>query len=214
MKTSILVKETKRLFMDQYGYKIVLVVPAAHWFRGGDLNFALTQLTGFNLQDKNPPWSKIKTQDDLDYCFAIYKALFSMSDYELRVENPFLSVYTNTAKNIEKLSKIDQDRVKYISRPPSQNLEQGTVIMVREGFDYKITLGRTRNPHPNFVEWAEKTKAVKLTNSAKKALQRDASWGGAHFYARDDKALTMARMFLGEGIGRIDRVVKAAQPKK
>ena len=48
----------------------------------------------------------------------------------------------------------------------------------------------------------------------KKALQLDSSWGGAHFYARDDKALTMARMFLGEGIGRIDRVIKATQPKK
>ena len=86
--------------------------------------------------------------------------------------------------------------------------------MVREGFNFKVTLGRTRNSHPNFVEWAEKTQAVKLTNSAKKALQRDSSWGGAHFYARDDKALTMARMFLGEGIGRIDRVIKATQPKK
>ena len=209
MKASIQVKETKRLFMDKYGYKIVLVVPAAHWFRGGNLNFALNQLTGFNLQSKHPKWTRIKTQDDLDYCFDIYKALFGMSDYELRVESPFLSVYTNTPKNVDKLSKIDYERVKYISKPPATPLEQGTVIMAREGWEYKITLGRTRNHYGNFIEWADNTGLAKLTNSAKKALDRHASWGGAHFYVKDDRALTMTRMFLGDGIGRIDRVVTA-----
>jgi hypothetical protein len=200
--------------MDEYGYKIVLVVPAAHWFRGGDLNFALTQLTEFNLQDKNPPWSKIKTQEDLDYCFALYKVLFTMIDYDLRVEAPFISIYTNIPKDIDKLSKIDVDRVKYISKPPEQVLAKGTVIMNREGYTYKVTLGRTRNSHSNFIEWAEKTAGIKLTGGAKKELNRSASWGGSHFYVKDDKVLTMTRMFLGEGIGRIDRIVKAVAPKK
>ena len=213
MKSSIPIKETKRLFIDKYGYKIVLVVPAAHWFRGGDLNFALNQLTGFNLQDKNPPWSKIKTQADLDYCFSLYKTLFALSDYELRVEAPFLSVYTNNPKHIDKLLKLDEDRVKYISKPPATPLEQGTVIMVREGWEYKVTLGRTNDRHTNFIEWADKTGAVKLTNSAKKSLERMSSWGGAHFYVRDERALTMSRMFLGAGIGRIDRIVNPAASK-
>jgi hypothetical protein len=200
--------------MDKYGHKIVLVCPAAHWFRGGDLNFALTKLTEFNLQDKNPGWSKIKTQADLDYCFALYKTLFGMQDFDLRIESPFLSFYTNTPKDIDKLSKIDEGRVKYISVPPAVPLDKGTVIMVREGYDYKVTLGRTRQSHENFIEWAEKTPAVKLTGSAKKELRRMTSWGGSHFYVKDDKALTMTRMFLGGGIGRIDRIVKANAAEK
>jgi len=193
--------------MDQYGYKIVLVVPAAGWFRGADLNYALTKLTEFNLQDKNPPWSKIKTQDDLDYCFALYKTLFTMTEYDLRVENPFVSFYSNNSKDIEKLSKIDEDRVKYISKPPAEPLTKGTVIMSREGFEYKVTLGRTRQNHDEFIEWAEKIPGVRLTGSAKKELKRQASWGGSHFYVKDDRTLTVTRMFLGGGIGRIDRII-------
>jgi hypothetical protein len=200
--------------MDQYNYKIVLVVPASHWFRGGDLNFALTKLTEFNLQDKNPPWSKIKDQSDLDYCFALYKTLFGLKDYTVRVESPFMSVYTNNSKDIDKLSKISNERVKYISKPPALPLSKGTVIMAREGYEYKITLGRTRSSHANFIEWAEKMPGVKLTGSAKKELKRTASWGGSHFYVKDDKTLTLTRMFLGEGIGRVDKIVNPATPSE
>jgi hypothetical protein len=137
-----------------------------------------------------------------------------MQDYTLRVESPFISVYTNTPKNIDKLIKLDATRVKYISKPPAngQMLEAGSVIMVREGYSFKVTLGRTTRNHTDFIDWAETTGLVKLTGSAKKGLGRNASWGGGHFYVKDDRALTMVKMFLGGGISRVDRVVKAVKP--
>jgi predicted transcriptional regulator len=209
----MLIKETKRLFMDKYSHKIVLVVPAASWFRRGDLNFVLTKLTEFNLSEKQPTWNKnkIKSQEDLEFCFDLYKCLFNLKDYDLRVEQPFISYYTNNPKDVEKLSKIDITRVKYISKPldSASKLDKGTVIMSRPGYDYKLTLGRTKQSHEAFIEWADNTKGIKLTGSARKELLRNGSWGGAHFYVKDEKTLTMAKMFLGGGISRVDRIVLA-----
>lgn len=195
--------------MDQYNYKVVLVVPASSWFRGGDLNYALTKLTEFNLTDQQPKWSKIKTQADLDFCFSVYKELFKMSNYELRVEHPFISVYTNQPKDIDKLCKIDATRVKYVSKPPNHSsvLERGTVVMSREGYDFKITVGKTRQSYPTFIDWADKTNLVKLTGSSRKELLRASSWGGSYFYVKDDRSLTMVKMFLGDAINRVDRVI-------
>lgn len=201
-------KETKRLFMDKYGYKVVLVVPGAQWFRGNHLDIAQDRL---NNTDINPKYStnKIRTPQDLEYSKKVCAMLQSLSDYDIRVETPCISVYTNNPQDIDKLCDIDVSRVKYISKPPAEGISKNTVIMEQEGWDYKITLGRTRQIYSDFVEWAENGKdLVKLTGGCKKALMRNYHWGGSHFYVKNDKSLTMVRMFLGDSISRVDQVVK------
>ena len=198
--------------MDKYGYKAVLIVPGAHYFRGNDLEAVGLRVDKLK-QLPLPVVSgavRFKTQDDVDYVAGVYEMLNSMSDYDIRVETPLMSVYTNNPQDIDKLCNINLDRVKYISKPPEGGISKNTVIMEQEGWDYKITLGRTRQSYQEFVEWAENGKGlVKLTGGCKSALLRNNHWGGCHFYVKNDKALTMIRMFLGGSISRVDQVVKA-----
>jgi DNA gyrase inhibitor GyrI len=207
----ILIKETKRLFMDKYSHKVVLVVPAAPWFRGSEFpnikdrfkNFQFGAVTGSYVT------TRIRTQEDFDFSYSLYKAIAKMSDYEIRVESPCISFYTNTVADVEKLMKIGKDRVKYISKPAANTvLTAKTVLMSRTGYDYKITLGSTRQSFNDFIEWADATGLAHLTKSTRRELTRNSSWGGTYFYVKHDKALTMTKMFLGQCISRIDQVVK------
>lgn len=195
--------------MDQYGHKAVLIVPAAQWFRSKNFEFTEGKLGDVNININNTT-SRIRTPADLEYAKKVCAALQSISDYDMRVETPLISIYTNNPQDIDKLCNIDLNRVKYISKPPANGISKNTVIMEQEGWDYKITLGRTRQSYENFVEWAENGKdLVKLTGGCRSALLRSYHWGGSHFYVKNDKALTMIRVFLGGSISRVDQVVKA-----
>ena len=194
--------------MDKYGHKAVLIVPGAQWFRGNHLDVVEEKLKNTDVAQNFT--SKIRTPADLEYSKKVCTAIQSMLDYDIRVESPLISVYTNTASDIDKLCAIDLSRVKYISKPPAGGISKNTVIMEQEGWDYKITLGRTKQSYQEFVEWAENGKGlVKLTGGCKSALLRSHHWGGSHFYVKNDKALTMIRVFLGGSISRVDQVVKA-----
>jgi hypothetical protein len=153
--------------------------------------------------------SAIKTQDDLDYAFQLQAAIKKMDDLELRVENPWISFYTNSKKNVDKLTKIDETRVKYISVPDGI-VESGTIILPKVDFEFKVTLGRTYKEHSAFVDWAEANPKVQLTKSCIKEMLRDqGSYGGAYFYITGEKNLLMAKMHLGGSINKLERIVKS-----
>jgi hypothetical protein len=173
----------------------------------------LRQLQEVNLQNPSSTLfyrSKITSQEDLEYGFALQALLSKLEDYQLRVENPWISIYTNTKKNVDRLAKLDPNRVKYISCPPEGgNLASGTVILPKIDFDYKVTLSKTNRENTAFIEWAEKNDKVKLTKSCIKDLSNDGSWGGSYFYITGDKNLLVAKMHLGGAINKVERVVKA-----
>jgi hypothetical protein len=204
---SILIKDTTSLFANKYKYKIVLVCPVAGWFRGNKLDFVLEKLNEGNF----PPWVKIKTKEDLNYCFNLQKVMSSLVDYELRIESPFINLYTNTPGNLEKLSVIDENRVKFICLPNKQGptLEENSVIVKKLDYKYRAHVGSTRQNHLSFVQWCDGNSKIRLTKRAKKDLSKNFSWGGSYFYIKDDKTLTMVRMFLGNLISKIETVIKA-----
>lgn len=198
--------------MNKYQYKVVLVCPAASWFRGNQLDNVYENLTSLdNPGNKQPSWFKPKTQEEIDFCWSVYKMLVTLDDYTIRVEHPLLNIYTNTSTNIEKLAGIDPGYVKYLSLPSrtAPVLTTDTVIVKNLDFDYKVTIGRTRKEHQTFVNWTENNSNIRITNKCKKDLLKNASWGGSYFYVKGDKTLTMVRMFLGGEIGKIEHVIKA-----
>lgn len=204
---SVLIKQTVSLFANKYKYKIVLVCPVAGWFRGNKLDFVLEKLK----EGVFPPWVKIKTQADVDYCFALQHLMTTLSDYVLRIESPRINLYTNTTANIEKLAALNEDRVKFICLPnrTSPELEAGTVIVKTLDYNYKVHLSATKQDYQNFLNWSTGNNKLRLPNRAKIDLSRKNSWGGSYFYVKDDKTLTMVRMFLGGAISKIETVIKA-----
>ena len=207
-------KTTTKLFKGIYQYKIVLVCSGAHFFRSGDMASTLESLQQIDLVRNTsgiPNWrhSLIKTQDDLDYALKLQNALSKQPDIDVRVESPWITVYTNNKKNIDSLTKLDKERVKYVSAPAAKTtLEQNTIIMPKMNYDYRITLGKTIQEHSSFIEWAENNPKLKVTNSAKTDLLKPRSWGGKHFYLTGENNLLLAKMHLGSSIAKIERIIK------
>ncbi len=207
--SSIQTKQTIRLFNSRYKYKIVLLSRAASWFRGNDLNNVKKNLASA----KSYVGSQKLTASDLLYAQKLLISFSTMNDFIIRVESPYINFYTNNNSDVEKLAKIDSEHVKYVCLPApgSESLLDDKKVLVKNlDYAYKINMSRTRSNHSNFVTWcADKTDRIRLTKTAKRNLSRDGAWGGYYFYVRDDKTLTMVKMFLGEGIGNIESVVKA-----
>jgi hypothetical protein len=210
-------KQTKKLFYGTYQYKIVLVCAGAGWFRNKDWDYAASMLGKVDLvknSAQNPSYTRytgtsIKTKEDLDYALDLLKVLRKMEDVDLRVESPWISLYTNTEKNIDKITKLDNVRIKYVSVPAKDTtLEAGTVILPKVNFDYRITMGRTLQNHNTFVEWADTSAKLKLTKTCRKQLSSNGSWGGSYFYVTGDKNLMLTKMHLGGTIAKIERVTK------
>jgi hypothetical protein len=189
----------------------VLTCAGASWFRGGDWSGILENLQKINL-DHNNQWhtKSIKTEEDLDYAFKLQHQLKKLKDIEVRVESPWITVYTNSKSDVNSLVKLDESKVKYISVPPEKTpLEENTIILPKINHDFKITLGKTSHENSAFVQWAEKNGKLKLTKACKRELSRDVSWGGTYFYVTGENNLLMTKMHLGGSINKIERIIKA-----
>ena len=201
--------------MDTYQYKAVLVCPVSSWFRGCNLDFARQKLKAIDptkLPLLSPPWSKLRSLADLDYCIALESKLSKFQDFDIRVEHPLLNFYTNNFNDVVSITSVDIDRTKYVSVPDEvlyPKLEKNTVFLPKIDFGFKITMGKTRTSYDSFIIWAETSDKVRLTKRCIQDLSSDRSWGGSYFYVKDEKSLTMVKMFLGSEIGRIDRVINA-----
>jgi hypothetical protein len=191
-------KTTTRLFKGIYKYKIVLVCPGAQHFRYHSHEEIVTHL----LAD-----TKSRTKENLQFALALQNTLNTMENIEVRVENPWISIYTNNESDLNKIAKTGQDCVKYISKP-SIDLEEGTVLMPKMDYDFRVTLGKTTHEHSAFIEWAESNTKIRLTKGCVKDLEKPRSWGGKHFYVKGDKNLMVAKMHLEGAVSKVERIVK------
>ena len=205
-------RQSNKLFRGKYQHKVVLVCAGASYFRSGDMDATAKSLQSVNLSNAKETLRRnhIKTQGDLDYALALCKKIKNLSDCEVRVESPLVTVYVNTEKEALSLANIDIDRAKYICSPPSGvTLAPGTIVMSKCDFEFKVTLGRTNSEHSAFIQWAESNPTkVKLTGSCKRNLLKPVYYGGAHFYLTGDNVLLMAKMHLGGSIAKIERITK------
>ena len=196
-----------------------MVVPGAGFFRNSNIDSITSNLDKIKTGEANKSsfisnqllWRHgIKTIEDLNYAYKLRDQLGKMTDFDIRVESPFVSIYTNIEKDITSLSNINEENVKYISKPPdSSSLISGTIIMPKIDFEYRVTMGKTTQEHSAFVDWATTNKKVKLTKSCSRDLLKSRSWGGTYFYITGDNNLLMAKMHLGSSINKVERISKA-----
>jgi len=210
LNPKIPIKRTKKLFLDTYRYKVVIVSALASMFRGNDLDSVSKKLAYYRLNTNTKPvqyWSRHMSTDDIDLAEHILKLLSPMSDYVLRVEAPFISAYTNNLEDIKKITDNLTDFVKYVSLSENE-LEKGVVYLKKIDFDYKVTLGHIQTPQVPLVKWCDDNSKIRMPRTCKEQLVR--GWGckQRYFYVKDDRSLIMVKMFLGSNIQRIERVVK------
>jgi hypothetical protein len=208
-------KETRSLFLRKYQYKIALICPSATLFRGGDIDNAIMELAKIDI--KHPEhfayWaSRIKSAEDLEYVRSLCSDFKKMTEFDIRVEQPIINVYTNDIKLVKLFERKYADTIKFISKPAEEGtLASDTIIMNKMNFDYRITMGSTKQEYSTFVEWAENHPKIKLTKSCIRDLNKNRSWGGTHFYVTGDNNLLMAKMHLGGTISKVQRIIRQAE---
>lgn len=210
-------KLTKSLFMHKYQYKAVLVSALSGSFREKDLDSVNAKIKTQHALFRSGKLPRVKiagpkSEDDFAFAFTLQKALKKFENFEVRVETPLISFYTNNKKDIDTLVKLGQEKVKYISVPPTNfSLEPNTIILPKVPYDYRVTIGKTNQLHDAFLQWADATNhKIKVTKSCRRMLSRHQSWGGAYFYVKGDNMLLMAKMHLGSSISKVDRIVQSA----
>lgn len=194
------VQYTNKLFNNKFQYKVVFRFHNAGNFRG---------LTLAKINDKlSQKWFKGEEK----FCKKLLDVLHSMDEFQIRVETPCASIYTNSTHFVEKLASIDSSKVKYVSVPDpniQEILGNNNVVLKTLDFNFRVNLGQTKQNFSNFVEWAESNPKLKLPKRCKRELTKNWSNGGSYFYVKDEKVLTMVKMFLGRTITKIETVVKA-----
>ena len=207
LNPKIPIKRTKKLFLDKYSYKVVIISVFASVFRGNDLEHTAKKLSHYEKTRTVPHWVRHYVPTDRILASDILQLLTSMTDYAIRVESPILSIYTNKLEDVKKITDELVNYVKYVSM--SENtLEKGTIYLKKIDFDYKVTLGSIRSPQDSLVKWCDNNSKIRMPKTCKEQLEL--GWGckQRYFYVKDDRSLIMVKMFLGSNIQRIDRVVK------
>jgi hypothetical protein len=210
LSPKIPIKRTKKLFLDTYSYKVVIISVFASVFRGNDLDAVSKKLAYYKANGATKSlqfWSKNASIDDVTLAENILNLLTLMSDYVVRIESPLISIYTNDLEDVKKITDTITDIVKYVSLSEKE-LEKGVIYLKKIDFDYKITLGHIRTPQDALIKWCDNNSKIRMPKTCKEQLEL--GWGckQRYFYVKDDRSLIMVKMFLGSNIQRIDRVVK------
>lgn len=196
-----------KLFLGKYKYKIVIRTGVASWFRGGDLDRVITC---YERKDENY-YSRNTTAADINYAMKVHKFLGGIETWNIRVESPFLSIYLDNDEDLEDLVKLSYESIKYISIPnpdTQDKLAEGVVLVKNLDFGFKVTVGASHQNYINFVNWCENNPRIRLPKRTKRDLSRNSSAGGGYFYVKDEKNLTMVKMFLGRTITRVETVIQ------
>lgn len=205
-------KETTKLFNNKYKYKIVIISALSHWFRGENYEKLENRFKDPDHVDKLAPHilKQLKDEGGLALVHRLYKIIDQSNDFKIRVERPYLNIYSNDYTVIEKLSLVNPAQVKCIFKPADESiLVQNTIISKRLDYAYKLSLGQTSQSHESFVNWCKDNPKVRVSKSTVTNLLRQRHYQPGYVYIKDDKTLTMVKMFLGGCIRKIERVIKA-----
>lgn len=205
-------KETKKLFFNKYKYKIVLICQGCYVFRSNDWDRAAERLRlkALSPEDKTDdyvPYFGKKPAVDINYCYDILDTLRSIDEYALRVENPWLTIYSNNKDDIDTIANLNPSKVKYVCIPYIE-LSENVIVMNDTPFQYRVTIGRGTLNCSSFVDWANNNKNVRLTRKCQEyLLSGRPRYNNLVFYITGDNNLLLAKIHLGSNITKIEHIV-------
>lgn len=200
------VKYSNRLFRGKYKYKVVFTTGVAGWFRGGTADQVLD-----HFENNDYYYARKASPSDKIHAKKLAELLKTIDNWGARVETPFVSLYLDTEKDLEKIVQACKNKLKYVEIPDPNSqdlLTEGTVLVKKLDYGFKISLGASNQNHSNFVNWCENNPKIRMPKRAKRDLNKDSNAGGSFFYVKDEKVLTMVKMFLGRTITRVETVVQ------
>lgn len=194
--SAIQYKTLKKLYLGKYQHKIVLVCRGAHLFRGGNL-------------DKIEHRIEVSASDyisDKAYLYELIDYLKSINDYTIRIEGSLLSIYTIDESHIRKIKKLNSIYVREIHNV-DRHLNPNEIISTLP-YDYKVHLVNKGQPNKTFLEWAQDNANIRVTKSTQFFLSNPSRWPlDGYFYIKGENNLTMAKLYLGNLIKKIEKIV-------
>ena len=228
--------ESNKLHYGNYLYKLVIYNRLANIFRtefqkDGGLGYARQKLDECNLAYKQArkdnsfvyrftiPWQfgnrmlgePIHVEQYFD-AIKIYRILKKHSDYKIRIEQNQIYLYSNDKNLLKKIINTCEGNGEFWE-PPVDSIEKITqeknVIISEKPVEYKyrITFG-SKKGNPSLINWIDSNpKLAKIgTNARNQCLQK--SWvKGYYFYVKNDQALFLCEMIVGDNIQRIDKFI-------
>lgn len=194
-------KETKKLFQGTYSYKLVVVTPFASKFRSRNLDniFAYPQTAWYR-------------PSDFEHVKKVINHLKKIENYSLRVEHPWLSIYSNSRQDLLALANIDKAYIKYFYEP-SVDLMPNQIVMHDMPYHFKVTVGIGNNNLSSFIDWAKDNENFRIPRWSREQLSRDRRYVQSYFYAKDQSNLLLAKIHLGSSIHKIETIVNKDQTK-
>lgn len=183
-----------QLFLKKYLYKIVLRTRFARSFR---------QLVNDQKQQDYLKKVFLDSQAYLDDFKKINYVIQTTKgfDFSIRIDPPWVTLYTNDFDLISQICLRFYDIVKYVSMPKTDEIEKlltnNTVYVPECPYKYKVIIGSTRQNYTNFLQWAENHKKIELSQSARNQLSKDSSKNESWIYVADQDTLMLVKMFLG-----------------
>lgn len=204
-------RETKKLFYDEYPYKLSIYNALGHIFREKNFKFARDELDQLQLLfERNEPLvrgsfrQKYYDSDTFQEAKVLYKELTSRDDYKIRIENPNLQLYSHNKDWLLKIARMVRFPVDFFE--PKAVLTKNVIIVDNPSeYNYRITLGSKVDP--GLARWIEAN--PKLSKAGPVCLEEIKNNGyvkGLYFYVRDEKILNLVNLMLGKSC-RVDKIV-------
>lgn len=224
--------ETKKLHYGKYLYKVVMYNSLAPIFRmefqKENFSYARSKLDECNIAymeafKKDPmvthfilPWQRYYQEtvriDQYFDAINLFRLLKTETDYKIRVEQATLIVYTNDRNFVKSLINNLKTVVEFWE-PDPENIEtlvnnKNIILVAKEPkYKYKLTFGKLKGV-PALAKWIESNPSLaKAGDSTINSLYNEGYVKGLYFYVRDNKALTLAQLMVGNNIQRIDELL-------
>lgn len=212
--------ETKKLFYNEYKYKLVIHQKMAFYIKARNLSRLREHLDRLQRQVDSGEKSlslfsgfrsKTITLDEFYEVKKIYRELVKSSNYATRSEGVTLSFYSNDYAWLLKLKgKVDYPKELWQPRAEAESvINDPNVIVCKEPpqYEYKATLRPANKVDPGLADWIESNPGLaKTTAKTLENIRAGRNYLGGQIYLRDEKVVALSSLVMPTS-ARIDKLV-------
>lgn len=216
-------RDTIKLFYGKYAYKVVIRNDLTSIFASyNNKNHARDTLAKLQTAlDKGQGLSIKKWRGEVkvsvfefERAKSICNALQKYPDHRVRAESAYsLTIYTNEVNLVENLLKNVGHGVREVYRPRegveeflNTNIETA-IVKTEMPYEFRVYFNGSR-VDPSFANWLKSnTDKSRVGTVTLRNIEEGYYTSGNYFYVKNEKVLTMVRMFLGHNIRKVERLV-------
>jgi hypothetical protein len=214
-------RDTTKLFYGKYAYKVVIRNDLASIFSSHQgINYAKDVLDKMQLAlDLHQELTVRKWRGEIkistfefERAKAIYRALQTYPNYRIRADYS-LTIFTNTVELVNALEDTIGHGVREVYRPRegvkeflNTNIETA-IVKTEMPYEFRVYFNGNR-VDPNFANWLKtNTDKSRVGTVTLRNIEDGYYTNGNYFYVKNEKVLTIVRMFLGHNIRKVERLV-------